>query len=99
MNAPYDNTPPLGDFIYIPKGKANCQVNEIFSYQGETFRNPIGKGWTATELKSPIIAETMFGVFEIVNIPRAEDCGIPAKAPIAPGAEAHRETRTSTTVH
>lgn len=96
----FDNPPPHGSFHYVPKGKANCKVNEIINIDGETFRNPIGQGFSATRLKSPVIIETIFATMEIFNIPPDDDIA-PPELPLAEGAFAlpieamHSETVTT----
>jgi hypothetical protein len=72
-----ENPPPHGSFHYVPKGKANCRANEILNVDGQTFRNPIGHGWTATPIESPIILDTIFGNIEVVNLPSVDDLGSP----------------------
>lgn len=82
MQPPYIETPlnASGDFP-LPKRPANCRVYEHMSVDGVLFKSPIGRGWTQTPLKSPVIAETVLGVIEIVNLPYAESGALPATGP------------------
>jgi hypothetical protein len=80
MQPPYfENTQSeIGD-PPLPKRPANCRVYERMCVDGVLFRSPIGRGWTDTPLKSPVIAETVLGVIEIVNLPYAENGALPAR--------------------
>ena len=69
MHPPYfENPPPMSGDFPLPKGRANCAVNELIEFEGQTFRNCIGQGWAKVPLKHPIIADTLLGIIEITPL-------------------------------
>lgn len=72
MHPPYFENPSMSGDFPLPKGRANCAVNELIDFEGTTYRNPIGRGWTKVPLKHPIIAETILGIIEIVDLPHPD---------------------------
>lgn len=86
MSRYFHDTPPIGNFHYIPRGKANCKAFEIINADGQTFRNFIGYAWTAIPLESPVISETILGTIEIVNLPSIDEGDEGENWPLAGGA-------------
>ena len=57
--------------------------------------------WTATPLESPVIAETVFGILELVNLPSIDDLES-SELPLAGGALAQPLSMTTSqheTIH
>ncbi|GAB2707751.1 hypothetical protein [Aliiglaciecola aliphaticivorans] len=55
-----------------PCDKANCIVFELIEYRGKTERHQIGYAHSAIPLQAAIYADTLLGVFEIVNMDDAD---------------------------
>lgn len=73
MHPPYYELPfPRGNGSEIPTGKANCIVNELIDYKGQTQRHQIGYAKTSKPLQAPIYADTLLGFLEIVNMDEAD---------------------------
>lgn len=89
------DAPPFGHFHYIPRGKANCKAFEIINADGQTIRNFIGYGWTASPLESPIISETILGTIEIVNLPSINEDDEGGGYPMAGGSLAQPPAMTN----
>lgn len=95
VHPPYYDDAQLSDDIPLPKGPANCQVNQLIMYEDNALlRMPVGKGWTKTRLTHPITMDTIFGVLEAVPLPPAHMEGVKVSPPIAEG-KGIRPTRRS----
>jgi hypothetical protein len=101
MSRFFNDSPPRGSFAYVPTGKANCKVNELIHIDGETFRNPIGEGYSATPIEAPIILDTVYGNLEVLNMPPLDGFGLP-EMPLSDGAFAKAktpDTNATSTLH
>lgn len=78
MHRPYfENTPPYGQLICLPKEPPNYQVQELIEYSGEIIRIPIGRAWRYTN----IIMELPHGVYELVPLASAHKPSSPTSTP------------------
>lgn len=73
MHSPYFETLAQKPVMNgMPQGKANCVVFELIEYRGKTERHQIGYAETSVPLKASIYADTLLGLFEIVNMDDAD---------------------------
>ena len=69
MSPYFDDIPPYGRLIHIPKDRPDYQVTELIEYGDEVIRNPIGRAWD----KEHILVEVPGAVYELVPLKRGSD--------------------------
>lgn len=95
MHPPYfENPPPYGRLIQLPKGRPHYQVHELIEYGDEIIRNPIGRAWE----QGRIIMELPDAIYELVPLDGMHGFQSPNRTP-TPGRAEQSPQQSSVFTH